>query len=131
MQNIQVLMNRGEWVQGCYTETLRYNNLHWIWNGKNHFTVNPETVGQYTGLADKNGTKIFEGDISKVQLQVPYLPSQPKTISAVGVVEFNTEKSSYYVVSTSGEEYALCFIEEVIGNIHDNPELLESEVEGE
>ena len=52
------------------------------------------------------------------------MPSQPKTISAVGVVEFNTEKSSYYVVSTSGKEYALCFIDEVIGNIHDNPELL-------
>lgn len=82
--------------------------------------VEINTVGQYTGLTDKNGTKIFEGDIAEVYLEVPYLPSQPKTISTVGVVEFNTEKSSYYVVSTSGEEYALCFIDEVIGNIHDN-----------
>ena len=88
------------------------------------YIVIPETIGQYTGLTDKNRTKIFEGDIAKVYLEVPYLPLQPKKISAVGVVEFNTEKSCYYVVSTSGKEYALCFIDEVIGNIHDNPELL-------
>lgn len=88
-------------------------------------SVNPDTVGQYTGLTDETGKKIFEGDIVKVYLEISYLPSRPKTIDTLGVVEFNKEKSSYYSVSTSGEEYAMCFIKDVIGNIHDNPELLE------
>lgn len=102
--------DRGEWVQGCYIETLRYNNLHWIWNGKNHFTVSPETIGQYTGLTDKNGTKIFEGDIVCVESQnyeVKYLFAQ------------------FFVGINMPIAYKR-FGCEVIGNIHDNPELLES-----
>lgn len=114
---------QGEWKEGDLFQV--FDDGFFIHDKRCHSVkVIPETVGQYTGLTDKNGTKIFEGDIVKVHLEIPYLPSQPKTISAVGVVEFNTEKLSYYVVSTSGEEYALCFIEEVIGNIHDNPELV-------
>ena len=124
-------LNDNEWVIGAGV----YKSEGYTWiitddvtktenRGTGSDAINPETVGQYTGLTDKNGKKIFEGDIVTVHLEIPYLPSQPKTISAVGVVEFNTEKSSYYVVSTSGEEYALCFIDEVIGNTHDNSELL-------
>lgn len=119
---------RGQWAVGDLV-CLQDGN-----EGKPHIygcgEVFAPTVGQYAGLTDKNGKKIFEGDIAKVKLQIPYLPSQPKMISAVGVVKFNTEKSCYYVVSTSGEEYALCFIDEVIGNIHDNPELLKESNNG-
>lgn len=116
---------RGQWAVGDLVRLQDGND------GKPHIygcgEVFAKTIGQYTGLTDKNDKKIFEGDIAEVYLEIPYLPSQPKTINAVGVVEFNTEKSSYYVVSTSGEEYALCFVDEVIGNIHDNPELLKEQ----
>ena len=115
--------DRGEWVKGCYTETLRYNNLHWIWNGKNHFTVNPETIGQYTGLTDKNGTKIFEGDIVKGNEEI-------FTKDLIFNVVFD-EYCRYMIVSSYGH-YLLARNNkdvEVIGNIHDNPELLK-ECEG-
>ncbi len=106
--------DRGEWVQGCYTETLRYNNLHWIWNGKNHFTVNPETVGQYTGLTDKNGTKIFEGDIIETKN---------------GVYACFWDSCNFeFGVDNKKESFGIAYVPikglKVIGNIHDNPELL-------
>lgn len=82
--------------------------------------VDPETVCQYTGLTDKNGNKIFEGDIL--------------SHDSVGNVEVQFEKSEFLAIGISHNMFStlLSLIYKdckVIGNIFDNPELLISAVE--
>lgn len=94
--------------------------------------VIPSTVGQYTGLTDKNGTRIFEGDIVHAIYQSNYVGM--KNIDfGIGVVEYcgNYYSHASYEINIIGEIGSRVFSAgleggvEVIGNIHDNPELLE------
>ena len=91
--------------------------------------VVPETVGQYTGLKDKNGERIFEGDIGRYK-QTDGAKRNGQPIICTGKVIYNDGTASFAVESkdASGCEYFDYFpIKEfeIIGNIHDNPELLE------
>ena len=110
---------RGQWVIGDLVRLQDGND------GKPHIygygEVFPDTVGQYTGYKIDD-IKVFENDIAKVHLEIPYLPHQDKAIDDIGVVCFDTEDLRYYVVSNTGEKYALCYIKEIVGNIHDNPD---------
>ena len=82
------------------------------------FEVEPETVGQYTGMADKNGTNIFEGDIVR------------ESFNGHGRIYHVFWDDDYFAFRAKGEDitYQLDEISpshcEVIGNIHDNKELL-------
>lgn len=84
--------------------------------------VHPETVGQYTGLTDKNGKKIFEGDI----VAFNRVNALGYTTSRKGEVRYYDKFPIFYIMATTGDawDWFDCENIEVIGNIHDNPELL-------
>ena len=80
--------------------------------------VIPETVGQFTGLTDKNGKRIFEGDI------VTGYFNHEKIVGYVfygGNAQFFIQRDGIYGIGLDNSD---CWLE-VISNIHDNPELLE------
>ena len=118
--------DNGEWIEGkgiyidydtalIFVDDCDYSvNAYSI----DDFEVIPETVGRYTGLTDKNGRKIFEGDIVKRGFEIY-------------IVRWNEEQFKYDFYTLNGaiqsgfnifaKDYT-----EVIGNIYDNPELLEA-----
>ena len=130
-------LDNGEWVYGvplfdwadCSPE---FKNQHkgellifYGWDSRcqeyYEFEVDPATVGQYTGLTDKNGKKIFVGDIVKCHLcydmgRYPTYTVKMET-AIIHTVKFHDEYVSPLCRCVSSYE--------VIGNIHDNPELLE------
>ena len=117
--------DKGEWVQG----DLLHNGIDYdtaiVKLGSKFVTkVIPETVGQYTGLTDKNGTKIFEGDICTF---VDFHSGCDLEQYCEGAFEY--EDCYFYITErlsceTTDLIYEGKFDGYVIGNIHDNPEWL-------
>lgn len=128
--------DNGEWVKG------------YLWIGNNHAYITPDNIGisydeaekrikafayeidksticQYTGLTDKNGEKIFEGDIVEISEENGYFKLEWEEDTARW--SMNNEAERFIVHFDNYWSYEV----EVIGNIFDNPELLEvSCVEG-
>ena len=132
-------MDNGEWVYGsfCMDALEQFNGLCGVdgfirlydkGKGKMQtYEVDRETVGQYTGLMDKNGKRIFEGDIVA---QNWYDYDEPRDDS-FGKVVFCEYDCSFSVMDVNKDGFmplgrcgSYHWEVEVIGNIHDNPELL-------
>lgn len=117
-------IDSGEWVYGTMYKIAKDLNPFILTGGKwgCSYQVDEETVGQYTGLKDKNGKRIFAGDVAKV------LQGKDKDIAYVGF-----ENGAFMLYPKTGNIYERTLWEywyndwdvEVIGNITDNPELLE------
>lgn len=121
-------IDNGEWVVGSLS-TEYYKECGCVMvspNSDECFRVDPETVGQYTGLKGKNGkngVKIFEGDVVKYS----EIDIDGSDLVGLGVISWN-QKTACFSISNGVYHGDFCqmLIEEieVIGNIYDNPELL-------
>ena len=114
--------NDGEWYYGV---PVRDFEGDWqICTDDSKRTVIPETIGQYTGLKDKNGTKIFEGDIvyavsnfDAANMVVVYDPAEFRLVLCE---DYKTYKPGWGFKCLCYERWNM----QVVGNIYDNPELL-------
>ena len=117
----------GNFVRGCleeYAYIVEFGNKELC---RNYVDVIPKTVGQYTGLTDKNGKKIFEGDIGRYK-QTDGAKINGKPIICIGKVVYNEKTASFAVdskdeIGAKNYDYFPIKKFEIIGNIHDNPEL--------
>lgn len=125
-------IDNGEWVYGFYALFASNKGLkHGIYTGTENgcvipYEVDPETVGQFTGLTDKNGKKIFEGDIVKEWSSHWKTPLKTEVNIYEVVCEY---LGSLHLIRKTeyGENSTPLYrrsIVEVIGNIYDNKELL-------
>lgn len=131
----------GEWIYGSYVKDYT-GQSYIVWENEivkgsistKTISVDPSTVGQYTGLTDKNGKKIFEGDIVHAVYQSNY-GGLENTDFGIGVVKYS---DSYYggaayeidIIGESGSRAFSTALEKgvtIIGNVWDNPELLKEE----
>lgn len=101
------------WAYGSLIQRIDTTEIH---DGVFTWNIHPDTIGQFTGLTDKNGKEIYEGDICKIK----WFGSNRIDISAIKYVDDSFILESYEI----GLAYTI--EREIIGNIHDNPELLTS-----
>ena len=114
----------GKWFYGNLYAKDIYGRTHICTTKCGCFDINPETVGQFTGLMDKNGAEIYEGDIVKWEEDNrKYVVKFWEGMFYASVEEYNEGILGGFPlhVFTQGDEGYRC---EIVGNIHDNTELL-------
>jgi uncharacterized phage protein (TIGR01671 family) len=112
----------GEWVYGYFTRNDESGRCYITTQSKTGgaypWEVDPATVGQYTGINDKNGREIYEGDI--VTGLFNHTDIIGHIVYSSDATFFIKRKGLYGIGLNNAEDWL-----EVVGNIYDNPELLE------
>lgn len=127
-------IDNGKWVEGYLY--VRHDGAHEIGAYNKEFNierwtseVDPDTVCQYTGIKDKNGKRIFENDIIMIEFEDGNSPEHGKWWEHA-IVVFSAKYHGWYAefgddfISMYEYDDGLCA--EIVGNAHDNPELLNS-----
>lgn len=117
--------NDGSWYEGYLIKDK--DGDYQIYKNCTYRTVMKDTICQCTGLKDKNGKLIWENDIVKHYNNIDY----PETYD-IGIVYWDNYQSGFERTSRTAKEYVYIngsCIYEVIGNVFDNPELLENKEE--
>ena len=125
--------DNGEWVEGNLLQIIypsgkpTFCSIMEQTPVATNYAVIPETIGQYTGLTDKNGKKIFAGDIVKREFTLWHGETKKTRETQIGVVVYSNRDCGFQVEKKcnlrkpwDGDTI------EVIGNIHDNSELLQN-----
>ena len=117
----------GDWVFGYYFKDDVWAN---ILVGNTPFKVNPETVGQSLERDDRQGIPIYEGDIRKITLPVGGFWGSTGA-EKIGVIEWNDDTSMFVIRWGYSKNQHHCddsedifYTSVLLGNIHDNPELI-------
>ena len=114
----------GEFVYGDLRIIEDKRDFYLIYTINSCVRVDKNTIGQFTGLHDKNGVEIYEGDIVSFEDTYDYFGEE--SFMNKGKIEWVDDEAIFNVSNRCNESnksaYDRC---EVIGNIHDNPELLE------
>jgi len=108
-------IDNGEWVYGCFIHTGVDAPAIVFCDGEQEVII-PETIGQFTGIEDSEGVKVFEGDTANIRSKLD------KSYNAI--VEFHRSKFCFYLTDCDKHAYPYRdlygFVEiEIIGNIHD------------
>lgn len=117
-------LDNGEWVYGYYWRDENWKHKITVVNDNSIcFEVIPETLGQHSGLKDKNDKEIYEGDI----IEKTYYSYHQPECSEIFKIIYNGLGFSFEHIK--GRFYHTPFTEEieVIGNIYEHPELLKGE----
>ena len=122
----------GEWFYGNYYDKDTKGNTHILTLERGCLVIDPETVGQFTGLTDKNGQEIYEDDIVECVSWNEYFSKGGQPIEPFRrKMYIDFRKGAFVMVEPmpeplSDNEWSIIYDGDiiVIGNIYDNPELI-------
>lgn len=128
-------IDRGEWIEGYYCkwkQIRRYLGsvkekvvdciITWMSDGgMSRYEIDPETLCQYTGLKDKNGNRIWENDIVRIENSMDEGIGNIEFYGGIWYMDGEPSNSLYDIVEYDDADI------EVIGNIFDNPEMMKEQ----